>query len=97
LGFAWLLVATIPASIGGGIMQPTINSILSKQVSVHEVGGTLGMSSAFFSAANAITPIVLGAVFKWLGSTWPFLIAGGILLLLYPITQPRLPQESGES
>jgi DHA1 family tetracycline resistance protein-like MFS transporter len=96
LGFAWLLVATIPASIGGGIMQPTINSILSKQVSAQEVGGTLGMSSAFFSAANAITPVILGAVFKWLGSTWPFLIAGGILLLLYPITQPRLPEESGK-
>ncbi len=97
LGFAWLLVATIPASIGGGIMQPTINSMLSKQVSAQEVGGTLGMSSAFFSAANAITPVLLGAVFKWLGSTWPFLIAGGILLLLYPISQPRLPEESIET
>lgn len=90
LGFGWLLVATIPAAIGGGIMQPTINSILSKQVSSSEIGGILGLSASFFSAANAITPIALGAVFKWFGSTMPFLIAGVILFLLIPFARARL-------
>ena len=90
LGFSWLLVATIPAAVGGGIMQPTINSILSKKVPATEIGGTLGLSASFFSAANAITPIALGAVFKWLGSTMPFMIAGLILFMLIPFAQKRL-------
>jgi len=93
-GFGWLIVATIPAAVGGGILQPTINSSLSKLVDAKEVGGLLGLSTSFFSAANAITPIALGALFKWFGSTLPFVIAGMVLLLLYPITRIKIPIES---
>ena len=46
-----------------------------------EVGAMLGVSAAFISAANAITPVLGGAGFDALGSTAPFL-AGGILLFL---------------
>ncbi len=82
LGLVWILVAMIPAAIGGGILSPSINSLITKNVSQGEIGGTLGVSSALVSAANAITPIVGGTTFSVLGSTAPFLIGGVILGVL---------------
>jgi DHA1 family tetracycline resistance protein-like MFS transporter len=79
LGIGWLLAAMIPASVGGGLLQPSINSLLTKRVEPAEMGGMLGISTACYSAANAITPLVMGALFEVLGATAPFL-AGGTLL-----------------
>ncbi len=84
LGLAWILVAMIPASIGGGILQPSINSLITKRIERGEVGGMLGISAAFLSAANAVAPLIGGAIFQTLGSTGPFLLGGllmGVLLL----------------
>ncbi|MCB8923128.1 MAG: MFS transporter, partial [Ardenticatenaceae bacterium] len=84
-GLIWLLAAMIPAGIGGGILQPAINSLITKRVQPGEVGGMLGISSAFLSGANALAPLIGGALFQGLGSTAPFLAGGalmGILLLL---------------
>ncbi len=85
LGLAWLLAAMIPASIGGGVLQPSINSMITKQVGPAEVGGILGISSAFLSGSNAITPLIMGGLFQVLGSTAPFLVGGVILLVLWVI------------
>ncbi len=82
LGLIWLLVAMVPASIGGGILQPAINSLITKRVSPAEVGGLLGISAALLSAANALAPLLFGAVFQWLGASAPFLLGGGLLLVL---------------
>lgn len=84
LGLAWILIAMIPASIGGGILQPSINSLITKRVEPSETGGMLGISAALLSGANAIAPLVGGALFQAFGSTVPFLSGGivmGILLL----------------
>ena len=83
LGLAWLLVAMIPAAIGGGVLQPSINSQLTKQVTAAEIGGMLGISAAFLSGANALTPLVMGAIFEWVGAGAPFIIGGLILLVLW--------------
>ena len=79
LGLIWLLVAMIPASIGGGLLSPSINSMLTKSVSASEVGSTLGISASLVSGANAVSPLIGGTVFQTLGSTAPFL-GGGIIL-----------------
>lgn len=91
LGIAWLLLAMIPAAIGGGILQPSINSMITTRVSAAEAGGILGVSAAFLSAANALAPLILGGVFQLFGSTAPFLIGGIILLLLWVTAVRRLP------
>lgn len=88
LGIIWLLAAMIPAAIGGGVLHPSINSLITKRVPANEVGGILGISAAFLSGANAVSPLILGGVFQLFGSTAPFLI-GGILLLLLWITAVR--------
>lgn len=74
LGIGWILLAMIPAAIGGGILHPAINSLITKRVAPDEVGGMLGISTAFFSAANALAPIIGGAIFQWQGSTAPFIV-----------------------
>ena len=78
-GIIWILLASFPAALGGGVLHPAINSLLTKSSSKDEAGGILGVSAGFYSAANAITPLFFGALFQWFGAPTPFL-AGGILL-----------------
>ena len=82
LGLAWLLVAMIPASIGGGVLQPSINSLITKRVDANERGGMLGISSAFLSGANALAPLIGGAIFQALGAAAPFWVWAVALALL---------------
>lgn len=82
LGLIWILVAMVPASIGGGILQPAINSLITKRIEADEVGGTLGISSAFLSGANALAPLLMGALFQAFGSSAPFLFGGLLMTVL---------------
>ena len=83
-GLVWLLVAMIPASIGGGVLQPSLNSLITKRIDPSEIGGTLGISAALLSGANAIAPVLFGAIFQGFGSTAPFLVGGlALAILLY--------------
>ncbi len=85
LGLAWLLLMMIPTGIGGGILQPSINSLITKRIATNETGGMLGISSAFFSGANAFAPIIGGALFE-IGSTIPFIFWGAIMAALLVTT-----------
>lgn len=89
-GLLWLLVAMIPTGIGGGILQPSLNSLITKRVASHEVGGILGISSSFLSGANVLAPLIGGAIFQWFGSTAPFLGAGVVMGLLYVLAAQRI-------
>jgi len=81
-GLAWLLMAMIPAAVGGGILQPSINSLITQKARKDEVGGLLGISAAFLSGANAIAPLIGGMIFQSWGSTAPFLAFGLIMAIL---------------
>lgn len=89
LGIIWLLVASLPAAIGGGTLQPAVNSLITKASEKNEVGAMLGLSSAAYSAANAIAPLFYGLLFQWLGAPAPF-FAGGIILLILFLVAPRM-------
>ena len=97
LGLGWILIAMIPASSGGGILQPAVNSLLSKRVEKDEVGGILGISAAFLSGANAIAPLLMGILFQAFGSTAPFLFGGLLmaLLLFFAVRMIRPGKEAG--
>ena len=85
-GLAWLLVAMIPASIGGAVLQPSINSLLTKQIRADERGGILGVSTAFLSGANALAPLIGGAIFQIIGPSAPFWAWAGIMAVLLLVT-----------
>ncbi len=88
-GLLWILAASIPASIGGGLLQPTLNSLITKRVAADEVGGMLGTSAALLSGANAVAPLIGGALFQWVGASGPFL-AGGLALAALWLAALRL-------
>jgi MFS family permease len=82
LGLIWILAAMLPVSIGASILSPSLNSLITRRVSPLEVGTILGISASMVSLANAITPLIGGALFQWLGSSAPFAIGGIVMLLL---------------
>jgi DHA1 family tetracycline resistance protein-like MFS transporter len=91
-GIVWLLVASIPAALGGSVLQPAVNSLITKASDKSEVGGMLGASSAMYSAANAIAPLFYGALFQWFGGPVPF-FAGGLILGIMWLFAPRIIKE----
>jgi MFS family permease len=96
-GLLWLLVAMIPASIGGGVLQPAINSLITKRIEPSEIGGTLGISAALLSGANALAPLIGGGLFQVGGSSLPFWVWSIILALLlfavYKLIKPGREQQ----
>ena len=82
VGLGWILVAMIPAAIGGGILQPSINSLITKRVLGTEIGGMLGLSTAFLSLANALAPLAAGAAFQAIAAWAPFVLGGVLMAIL---------------
>lgn len=82
-GVIWLLIASFPAALGGGVLHPTINSLITKSSNKSELGATLGVSASMFSLANAVAPLFYGALFQWFGGPVPFIVGGLILAVLW--------------
>jgi MFS family permease len=93
LGGVWLLLASFPAALGGGVLMPAINSMITQSADNDEVGGMLGISASFYSAANAIAPLFYGSLFQWLGSTTPFLVGGLILTVLWLVAPKAIQKQ----
>ena len=83
-------------AVGAGLIRPSLNSLMTRQVSASEYGGVLGVSTAFVSAANAVAPLLGGLLFQAYGPSMPFLVGGvmmaGLALLslraVRPVAQP---------
>jgi DHA1 family tetracycline resistance protein-like MFS transporter len=90
LGLVWILAAMVPIAVGGGVLQPSINSLITKRVDLVDVGGMLGISAAFLSGANAVAPLIGGAVFQAFGSTAPFFLGGLLMAALLLLSRREL-------
>jgi DHA1 family tetracycline resistance protein-like MFS transporter len=90
LGLIWILVALVPISIGGGVLQPTINSLITKRIEPGEIGGTLGISAALLSGANALAPLIGGLLVQIGGPTLTFVVWGLTMAVLWFIARSRL-------
>lgn len=75
LGFVWMLFAQIPTAVGAGVLQPTLNSLITKRAAPNEVGIMLGFSTSMLSAANAFAPLLAGALFQFAGPGAPFWVS----------------------
>ncbi|HZY41907.1 MAG TPA: MFS transporter, partial [Anaerolineae bacterium] len=97
-GLVWLLVAMIPASIGGGVLQPSINSLITKRIAPSEIGGTLGISAALLSGANVFAPLIGGGLFQAGGSSLPFwvwaIIMAALLAAAYMLIKPGREEQA---
>ncbi len=90
LGLFWILVAMVPVAIGGGVLQPTINSLITKRTEPGEIGGTLGISAALLSAANALAPLIGGLLFQFGGPTLMFIVWAAMLGTLWLIARAKI-------
>jgi DHA1 family tetracycline resistance protein-like MFS transporter len=93
LGIIWLVIASFPAALGGGVLHTAVNSLITKASDKSEVGGMLGISASMYSAANAIAPLFYGSLFQWFGASVPFLAGGVILLILWYIAPRAIQKE----
>ncbi len=82
-GIIWLLIASFPAALGGGVLHPAVNSLITRSSEKSEVGGMLGVSTSVYSLANAIAPLFYGTLFQWFGGPVPFVVGGIILAVLW--------------
>ena len=90
LGLIWILVAMVPTAIGGGVLQPTINSLITKRIEPNEIGGTLGISAALLSGANALAPLIGGLLFQFGGPTLTFVVWGLTMGVLWLIARAKI-------
>ncbi len=90
LGLAILLIANIPIAFGVGMLQPTINSLLTQRTDATKVGAILGLSSAFLSLGNIFGPLWGGAAFDFIAPAAPFVIGGAVVAMLVPLAISRV-------
>ncbi len=91
-GIIWLVIASFPAALGGGVLHPAVNSLITKASDKNEVGAMFGASSAMYSAANALAPLFYGSLFQWFGGPVPF-FAGGFILAVMWFLAPKIVKD----
>lgn len=97
-GLIYLLAMMTPIAAGIGMLQPSINSLITQSVSAMEVGGVLGLSAAFLSMANVLGPLWGGAVFGLMAPYAPFMIGGIavfalVFLAYFRVQQPQRDEQ----
>jgi DHA1 family tetracycline resistance protein-like MFS transporter len=93
IGLGWLLLAMMPVAIGGGLLQPSINSMLTKRTEADERGGILGISAAFLSAANALAPLIGALLFAAFFPSAPFWFWAALMGVLWIVAMRRIPSD----
>ncbi len=88
---AVLLGAVGLLAIGGGMTQPSISSLISKNAKPEEQGGTLGLAQSLSSLARVTGPIYGGLSFDRIGVQYPFFIGGVIMAVAAILSAPLLP------
>lgn len=96
-GLGWILLAMVPAAIGGGVLQPSINSLLTRNVDIVDIGGTLGISAALLSAANALAPVMGGVLFGSVGPSAPFMLSAGLAFIVFLFSIKGLKMKAATS
>lgn len=92
VGLIWMFVALVPLSIGGGLLSPSINSLITKRVASKDVGNVLGVSSALVSMANALAPLIGFAIFQYLGVSAPFFFSSIVIFVLVIVAMQKIPE-----
>src|SRR5947207_1448209 len=105
-----LVTAVTGLAVGMGLMQPSLNSLISRRAGAEEQGEVMGVAQSVGSLSRVLGPIIAGALFEAFGRNSPFLwgalLVGGALLLSWRLPrgaaaavmpQPGQPQVSAEA
>jgi multidrug resistance protein len=80
--FLWLAVDSIFLSLGTGMLQPTLLSLISEVTSEAEQGITLGVNQSLSALARMFGPLWGGFAFEFLGYPFPFLTGAAFMFLI---------------
>jgi DHA1 family tetracycline resistance protein-like MFS transporter len=89
-----LLVASACLAVGMGLLNPSINSLISRQAGAEERGGIMGVAQSGASLARVVGPAVAGPLFELIGRNAPY-YAGALVMLGVLGFALRLPREHG--
>ena len=77
----WALIGTLMlTAFGGGVVNPSLQSLYTRTVSAEERGGVLGLSASVDAFSRIVAPIWGGWVLGAAGAAWPAL-SGALLML----------------
>jgi len=91
--FLWLAVDSIFLSIGTGMLQPTLLSLISEVTSEAEQGITLGVNQSLSALARMFGPLWGGFTFEFLGYPFPFLTGAAFMFLVVIATVFYIPKK----
>ncbi len=91
--FLWLAVDSIFLSIGTGMLQPTLLSLISEVASEAEQGMTLGVNQSLSALARMFGPLWGGFAFEFFGYPFPFLTGAAFMFLVVAATIFYIPRK----
>jgi multidrug resistance protein len=91
--FLWLAVDSVFLSIGTGMLQPTLLSLISEVTSEAEQGITLGVNQSLSALARMFGPLWGGFTFEFLGYPFPFLTGAVFMFLVVLATVFYIPKK----
>jgi DHA1 family tetracycline resistance protein-like MFS transporter len=91
-GALWtVLVAAAFLSVGMGLLNPSVTSLVSRVAGADERGGVMGVSQSASSLARVLGPAVAGAVFTGWGRNAPYYL-GAVVMAAVVAMALRLPR-----
>jgi multidrug resistance protein len=91
--FLWLAVDSIFLSLGTGMLQPTLLSLISEVASDAEQGITLGVNQSLSALARMFGPLWGGFTFEYFGYPFPFLTGAAFMFLIVLATIFYIPRK----
>lgn len=91
--FLWLAVDSIFLSLGTGMLQPTLLSLISEVTSDAEQGITLGVNQSLSALARMFGPLWGGFTFEYFGYPFPFLTGAAFMFLIVLATIFYIPRK----
>ncbi|MCH7722480.1 MAG: MFS transporter [Bacteroidetes bacterium] len=92
VSFLGLAIICIFLSIGTGIFQPTVLSLISEVTPETEQGVTLGVNQSVSAFARVLGPLWGGFAFEFLGYPYPFLTGAAFTLIIFIVTVFYIPK-----
>ena len=86
-----LVGAVTVLALGMGLMQPAINSLISRRAGPEEQGEVMGISQSAASLSRVLGPLAAGYSFAAFGRNSPYFLAGALVAvtLLLALKLPR--------